>query len=334
MKLTKELWGKYEGQNIYLFKLKNNNMEVALSNFGAIITGIYTPDRAGNKANIVLGYDTLHEYVNDEFHTGCVIGRYAGRIANAQFTINGITYPLTQGNADKQIHLHGGSKGFNKQAFTVSKEIITDNTASVELYYRSAHLEEGYPGNLDVWVTYQLTADNELTITYKATTDQDTHINLTNHSYFNLNRSNRSILNHQLMINAGNYLVTDKDYIPTGIIKPVTGTPFDFTSSHAIANNIDAVKASGYNECYLLNPNTPHAILSNDANGRSITLETDMPALLLYTGDYLGDKFQKNEGVCLETQFFPDTPNHPNFPSTLLKASEGWEHYTRFRFGW
>ena len=282
-----------------------------------------------------MGYDTLQEYIEDEFYTGCVVGRFAGRIADAAFAINGVSYALAQ-NEGSSIHLHGGMKGFSKQVFTVIDETVNDAAASVELYYRSLHLEEGYPGNLDVWITYRLSADNQLTISYKALTDSDTHINLTNHSYFNLRSTDQNILHHQLFIDADHYLQLDSNHVPTGVIKPLKDSPYSFKKQRSIYNGILELDGKGYNECYVLNnhPGVPSAFLSEATSGRSILLETDMPSLLLYTGDYLDGKFMKNNGVCLETQFFPDAPNHDAFPDTLLKAGEEWNSYTRLGFLW
>lgn len=336
MNISKEPWGEYEGNEIYLLKLRSKDMEITLSNFGAAITSIMMPDSAGNRSNIVLDYDTLQEYIDDEFYVGCIVGRYAGRIAGAKFTINGAAYALAANDGDKNIHLHGGNKGFNKRAFTITGKTVTDTMASVELYYRSPHLEEGYPGNLDVWVTYQLSADNQLTINYRAVTDRDTHVNLTNHGYFNLGDKPTGALNNQLFINADSYLATDKDYIPTGVIEPVDDTAYNFKTPRKVADGIADLDGIGYNECYVLNKtsNQPCARLSDDITGRAVTVETDMPALLFYSGDYLNGRFLKNNGLCLETQFFPDAPNHSHFPDTLLKAGETWESYTRFGFSW
>ena len=335
MNVVKDFWGSYDGQDIYIFTLRNQAMEVTISNFGAVITSVVIPGKDGRRDNIVLGYDTLQDYIDDEFYTGCVVGRFAGRIADAEFAINGVSYTLAQNEGDS-IHLHGGVKGFGKQAFKVVREIVNNKTAAVELYYRSRHLEEGYPGNLDVWITYELSADNQLTINYRAITDSDTHINLTNHSYFNLRGKEEDIFEHQLLIEADNYLVSDKNHVPTGAIKPVKNTPHSFKTPRKIASGIEELGGMGYNECYVLNnnPNGPNASLSDELSGRKITLETDMPALLFYTGDYLAGKFIKNNGVCLETQFFPDAPNHHAFPNTLLKAGEEWKSYTRFAFYW
>ncbi|QKJ31253.1 galactose mutarotase [Mucilaginibacter mali] len=329
MQLTKAIWGHHEGQNVYLFKLSNGQMEVSLTNFGATIAGIITPDKNGQKQNIVLGYDDLAGYIADEFYIGCTVGRFAGRIAGAALNINGVQYPLAPNDGDKNIHLHGGNKGFNKRVFTVTNEAITDDTASVELYYRSPHLEEGYPGNLDIWIMYQLSADNKLSIRYKAVSDADTHINLTNHSYFNLSGKQQNALNHRLFINADSYLVSDENYIPTGEVKSVVGTSFDFKTDRVVDNG-------SRNECYVLTKNTVGlaAILSHEASGREMRVETDMPALVFYSADYLDGQFLKNGGLCLETQYYPDSPNHATFPSTLLKAGEIWEQWTELGFGW
>jgi aldose 1-epimerase len=335
MNVAKHLWGCYDEHDIYIFKLRNDNMEVRVSNFGAVITSIITPDKDGNINNIVLGYDTLDEYITDGFYTGCLVGRFAGRIADAGFSINGVNYPLAQ-NEGESIHLHGGIKGFGKQAFKLINETVTETSASIQLFYRSLHLEEGYPGNLDVWVTYSLSADNHLTISYKAISDKDTHVNLTNHSYFNLRGRDQDIFDHQLMIEADECLVIDKNHVPTGDIVPVKDTPYSFKPIRKIAAGIRELGGTGYNECYVLNndPGGPNATLHDDKTGRTMTVETDMPALLFYTGDYLSGKFKKNNGVCLETQFFPNAPNHLSFPNTLLKAGEQWNSFTRLGFYW
>ncbi|GAB3902789.1 aldose epimerase family protein [Mucilaginibacter boryungensis] len=333
MKLTKKLWGRHEGKDVYLFHLSNDKMEISVSNFGATITSIFVPDKNGSRDNIVLNYPDLSGYVNDNYYMGCTVGRFAGRIANARVEINEVVYPLAANDGGKNIHLHGGNKGFNKQVFDVASEKTTDDTASVTFNYRSPHLEEGYPGNLDVWVTFELTIDNYLNIRYQCLTDRDTHVNLTNHCYFNLSGNTKSALTHKLFINGDKYVVTDNNYIPTGELKPVTNTPYDFRNPHTIADS----KPNGYyNECYVLNVDTgkPAAILSDDTTGRQVIVETDMPGLLFYSGDYLGGQFSKNSGLCLETQFFPDTPNHRDFPGSLLKAGEQWESCTQFTFKW
>ena len=335
MNLIKDLWGCYEGHDIYIYTLRNSDMECRISNFGAVITSIIIPDKNGRTDNIVLGYDTLQDYIDDEFYTGCVVGRYAGRIAAAGFAINGVSYALSPNEGDS-IHLHGGIKGFSKRSFIIVGETVTDTMASVELYYRSPHLEEGYPGNLEVWITYQLSVNNEFTMSYKALTDRDTHINLTNHSYFNLSGKAQPIFDHRLFIEADNYLVQDKNHIPTGVIEPVKNTPYSFKPCRIIASGIRELGGIGYNECYVLNSNLCglNACLCEPVSGRTLLLETDMPALLFYTGDQLAGKFSKYHGVCLETQFFPDAPNQHTFPSTLLKAGEQWKHFTRLTFCW
>jgi aldose 1-epimerase len=327
MELTKILWGNYEGKDIYLFKLTNDSMEVGITNFGATITAIITPDKNGQSTNVVLGYDTLQEYIDNPYYLGCIVGRITGRIANAAFNINGITYQLTKNDNDNS--LHGGSKGLSKQVFTVVSEAADADKASVKFHYHSPHLEEGYPGNLDVWVSYELSANNQLTIKYKAQTDADTHVNLTNHSYFNLGGKGESPTDNELFIDADSYVETLPNFIPTGRINTLRNTPYDFKALRAIGAKV-------CNECYVLNntAGVPNAILSDNVSGRKLSVATDMPSILLYTGDYLGGKFAPRDGVCLETQFYPDSPNHANFPITLLKAGDVWESYTRFSFGW
>ncbi len=333
MNLTKKIWGSYKGNEIYKFELQNGKMKIALCNFGATITGIFLPGKNVEFNNIVLSYDTLEEYIADTFYIGCIIGRFAGRIADAAFTINGTPYTLAK-NEGNNIHLHGGLNGFSKQVFTPVEEKITSNNASVKLHYRSAHLEEGYPGNLDVWVTYSLSATDQFLIQYEALSDRDTHINLTNHSYFNLGDRNENILDHELMINADYYLQVDKNHIPTGTIEPVADTAYSFTKLHKISNRQPASNNIFYNDCYVLNNHSalPAAQLVYNKSGYKIHLETNTPALLFYTGDFLSGKFSKNSGLCLEAQFFPDSPNHKTFPNTLLKAGEQWSKFTRLSF--
>jgi aldose 1-epimerase len=335
MNLSKTLWGNYEGQDIYLYHLQNEHITISISNFGAIINRMEVPDRMGRPGNIVLGYNTLQEYIEDEFYTGCVVGRFAGRIADAGFTINGHVYSLAQ-NEGNNVHLHGGKKGFGKRVFELKKQEVAATNVSIELYYRSQHMEEGYPGNLDVWITYTLDADNRFSINYRAVTDSETHVNLTNHSYFNLSGGIQDILNHQLFIDADNFLVNDEHYVPTGDIAPVANTPYSFKRSKPIISGLANLGGSGYNECYVLNKDytESNAILYDENSGRQLLLETDMPALLFYTGDYLNGKFYKNAGVCLETQYFPDAPNHAEFPSTLLKPGQVWTSFTSITFGW
>lgn len=335
MNIAKRFWGHSNGRSVYLFTLANDNMEVVVSNFGATITAIHLPGTDGEKDNVVLGYDTLEGYIQDQFYTGCVVGRFAGRIADASFAINGVSYALAQ-NENSSVHLHGGIKGFGKQVFSVVQQKTSDASASVQLYYRSRHLEEGYPGNLDVWITYELSVNNELYIRYHAITDQRTHINLTNHSYFNLADKDATILNHSLFINADHYLQLTSDHLPTGVIEPVAGTGCSFKEQQVIHDGMLLRGGKGYNECYVLNKHVgePSAVLSEHTKGRSVVVYTDMPALLLYTGDYLEGKFNRNSGLCLETQFFPDAPNHKTFPATLLNPGDEWKSTTRFLFTW
>lgn len=330
MNIDKICVGNIDNQEVYLLTIKSS-MEVSVLTFGAAVTSILIPDKKGDKVNMVLGFESLDEYIEDTFYTGAVIGRFAGRIGRGEFNIYGKEYKLSQ-NAGKN-HIHGGISGFNKKNFDITEMRCSNNTAVVELHYRSRHMEEGYPGSLDVWVTYEVTGENELIIRFKAVTDAATHLNLTNHSYFNLS-GNSNIIDHKVQINAGNFLETDNSYIPTGKIFPAAGTPYDFRSLKRIGEDKNQLPFPGYNEYYILErrKGIPDAVLYDPVSGRKMEVSTSLPGLLFYTGDYLSGSFKPCQGVCFETQFFPDAPNHPHFPSTLLLPGEEYSHYTCFKF--
>jgi aldose 1-epimerase len=334
MQIDKVLWGKYQHQDICLVTLSNGAMEVSLTQFGATITAVKVPDREGNKRKVVLGYDSLEAYLQDPFYLGCLVGRFANRIARASFRVEEVVYQLPANDPATGNHLHGGVQGFNKKVFELVSQAASEQHASIGLYYRSADGEEGYPGNLDLWVTYALTRENELIITYKAVTDKTTHVNLTNHSYFNLHGTAETALSQQLLIQADSYLVTDKTYIPTGEIKTVADTVYDFRSMRSIDKFWDQVPDSGYNTCFLLShgPDQEQASLFSSTSGIGLTVQTSFPGILLYTGDYLQEPFQKNQGICLETQAPPDAPNQPGFPATLLHPQQPYSHFTKYRF--
>jgi aldose 1-epimerase len=251
MNAEKLYWGKQDNKDVYLVKMSNAAMEVSISNFGAIITSIIIPDKNGEKANVVLGYDALEPYLSDPFYLGCVVGRFAGRISNSAFSIYGIAYPLTNNIPLSKHHLHGGIKGFNKQVFDILNLTVDDAKVSLELYYKSPHMEEGYPGNLGLWITCELTNKNELLINYKALTDAVTYINVTNHSYFNLASSPGRALKQELYINAAGFLITDSAFIPTGETKKVLGTYYDFSKRRRIDKFWDEMPAKGYNEYFI-----------------------------------------------------------------------------------
>jgi aldose 1-epimerase len=346
-------WGHTSGgEPVDIYSLRNQKgMEVRISTYGAIIVRLITPDRNGHLANVVLGLDSIEGYESRAYrrespYFGAVIGRYANRIDKAQFPLNGHTISLSVNN--KPNHLHGGIKGLDK---VVWKEKATESAdrPSVALTYESRDGEEGYPGNLSVSVSYFLT-DDALEIEYRAISDQDTIINLTNHSYFNLKGAGEGdILGHVLKLNADRFTPVNAALIPTGERRPVAGTPFDFTQPTAIGarideNNEQLLQAKGYDENFVLNDSDGRlkfaAQLREPQTGRNLEVWTTEPGLQLYTGNFLrgdlttenGKPFVFRGGLCLETQHFPDSPNHPDFPSTILKRGETFFSHTVYRF--
>lgn len=332
MDIKKTLWGHHEQQEIFLFALSNGFMDVRITNLGCTIVAILLPDANGKKVNMVLSYDSLQGYLTDTFYIGCVVGRFANRIANARFRINDVEYKLAANDGETGNHLHGGISGFNKKVFAVNNMSSPYN--AVQFYYRSMDGEEGYPGNLDVWVTYSLRKNNELVIDYKATTDKTTPVNLTNHSYFNLSGSCTPAINHELFINANEIVAADAIYIPSGELKTVAGTDLDFRNWRCIFNETNHEPFRGYNECFSIAHATNETIaaLRDPVSQRSMTVKTSLPGLMLYTGDFLKTPYIPNEGICLETQFFPDSPNQPHFPATLLQPGDTYQHQTVYQF--
>lgn len=313
-----------DGRNIELHTLSNGWMQLTVSTLGCTITSIIVPGKDRVKRNIVLGYDDVKGYANDPYYIGCIIGRYAGRIKNASFNIEGTLYSLSPNDSFTGNHLHGGYAGFNRKNFKLILSTQNDEAASLVFYHNSPHLDEGYPGNLELWVTYTLTQTNKILIAYRAVTDRTTHVNFTNHTYFNFTGSATLATGHELLVNADAYVATGENYIPTGELKCVQGTPFDFRNKRRI-DDFFVELPTGYNECFVLNKNNSvSAVLSENFSGIQMTVQTSLPGLLLYTGDFLGNIFCKNQGICLESQFFPDSPHHPQFPSTLLIP--GHEH--------
>jgi aldose 1-epimerase len=333
-------WGEKDGKKVYLYTLTNkHNMQVKITNYGCIVTAWMAPDKNGKESNIILGFDSLERYTAAVPFFGAVVGRYGNRIAKGQFTLDGTTYKLAANSGGN--HLHGGTKGFDKRVWDVSP--INANKPSLKLHYISHDGEEGYPGNLDVTVTYTLTDKNELEIEYNATTDKATPVNLTNHSYFNLTGDVRNtILNHRLWIDADNYTPTDNGSIPTGEIKPVKGTPYDFTSSHKVGERIDSVR-NGYDNNFVLNRKSSGlkrvALVSDEISGRRLEVYTTEPGLQFYSANFLSPSLKLSNGqpvnrrtaLCLETQHFPDSPNHPNFPNTILRPGEKFRSLTKYK---
>lgn len=334
MGIRKRLWGSYEGQEVYLITLSNGWLELTLTNFGCTIVSIMAPDDNGKTRNLVLGYDSLKDYIQDPYYIGCVVGRFANRLSHACFQIDGVKYRLPANEPETGNHLHGGITGFNKKVFSITDAHSGDS--SVQFYYRSADGEEGYPGNLDVFVTYRLTDLNEVIIDYKAITDKPTLVNLTNHSYFNLSGSREPAIDHELFINTDYVLETHATYIPTGAFLKVTGTDLDFTSFRVISQHSSQELFRGYNACYSLihKPRSEdvNAALRDPKSGRCMTVRTSLPGIMLYTGDFLKYPYLEHQGICLETQFFPDSPNQPSFPQSFLQPGDVYQHQTVYQF--
>ncbi|HSL53384.1 MAG TPA: aldose epimerase family protein [Pyrinomonadaceae bacterium] len=318
-----------------VYTLKNElGFEVSVTNYGGAITSLKTPDRHGEFGEIVLAYETLDDYARNPRYFGALIGRHANRIARGRFSLNGVEYQLPCNNGPN--HLHGGFKGFDKRVWDAQQ----DGNA-LHLTYFSKDGEEGYPGNVTATVVYTL-LDNELRTEYRATTDRDTIVNLTNHSYFNL-RGVGTILDHELTLNADYFTPVSEDLIPTGEIKPVAATPMDFRKGKAIGSDLADV-AGGYDHNFVLNDWDGSlrlaARLYEPVSGRALEILTTEPGIQFYSGNFLdgsligknGVAYEKYTGLCLEPQHFPDAPNHPNFPSTMLRPGEEYRHQTRYRF--
>ena len=347
--VTKTSFGKTStGENVDLYTLRNTHgVEAKITNYGGIVVSLKVPDRNGKFDDVVLGFSDFEPYLKNPPYFGALIGRYGNRIAKGRFTLNGVEYKLAVNNGEN--HLHGGIKGFDKVIWTGS-ETKTKAGPAVVLTYLSKDGEEGYPGNLNVRVVYTLTNNNELRIDYSATTDKDTVINLTHHSYFNLaGEGNGDILNHLLMINANRFVPTDAGSIPTGELRNVAGTPFDFLKPTAIGARInqddEQLKfGNGYDHTFVINgrPGTLRlaATASEPASGRVMQVWTTEPGVQFYTGNFLngtltgksGKVYQRRFGFCLETQHFPDSPNHPSFPTTTLKKGATYKSTTIYKF--
>ena len=349
--IKKESFGKTTGgEQIELYSLSNKKgMEVSITNFGATVVTLKVPDRAGKAADIVLGYDTLDGYENGTSYFGATVGRYGNRIASGKFSIDGKTYTLPKNNGENT--LHGGIVGFNKKVWK-AREIAFKLGESLEMSYLSADGEEGFPGNLSAKVVFTLPADrNELRIDYTSTTDKDTVLNLTNHSYFNLTgEGNGDILDHVMTLHAKQFTPVDKGLIPTGELKNVAGTPMDFNSATAIGKRINEsdeqlVFGKGYDHNWVLaragggNGLSIAAEAYDPKSGRRLEVLTTEPGVQFYSGNFLdgakgkGNKpYPQRAAFCLETQHFPDSPNHANFPSTLLKPNAVFHSQTVFRF--
>ncbi len=345
---SRSVYGQLDdGTEISLYTLTNTvGTTMTVTNYGGIIVSLKTEDKNGTFEDVVLGFDSLSSYVKSNPFFGCIVGRYGNRIAKGKFKLDDQTYNLAVNNGEN--HLHGGLKGFDKVVWAADS-YITPEGAVLKLTYTSKDLEEGYPGNLKTEVIYTLTNDNELKIDYQATTDKKTVVNLTNHTYFNLSGNTKTdILGHSLTLAASKFLPVDKGLIPTGEFKDVKGTPFDFTTPHVIGERIDAndtqlKHAGGYDHCWVFDgSNNIQAVATvhDSVSGRFMEMSTTEPGVQFYTGNFLngtltgkyGTVYAKRYGLCLETQHFPDSPNQPSFPTTVLNPGEVYKTQTVYKF--
>ena len=346
MTVTKEAYGKTkDGQSVDLYTCTNKNgLVLKMTNYGATVVSMETPDKAGKKVNITLGFPSLEGYLQRHPYFGSTVGRYGNRIAKGKFKLDGKEYTLATNNGPN--HLHGGIKGFDAVVWK-AEEVKTADAVGVKFHYTSADGEEGYPGKLDTTVTYSLTNKNELRIDYEATTDKPTVINLTNHCYWNLGGAGSGdILKHELTLAADKYLPIDATSIPTGELAAVKGTAFDFTTPHAIGDRIGEIKkppheTKGYDHCYVLRGQQGKlelaARVKDPKGGRVMEIFTTEPGVQLYCGNFLdgsagGGGYKQHEAFCLETQHYPDSPNKPEFPSTVLRPGETYRSTTVHRF--
>ncbi len=334
-----------DGAEATLFTLTNRNgMQVKITDYGATVVAILVPDKYGTIEDVVLGFDEIggyqsNAYLKDGPYFGAIVGRFGNRIAKGRFTLNGKEYQLATNNGPN--HLHGGNKGFDKVMWQ-AEPLLSEN--AVKFIYTSSDGEEGYPGNLHVVVTYSLTDSNELVIDYEAETDKLTPVNLTNHSYFNLAAGKaENILNHELYLNADRYTVVDDTLIPTGDNREVAGTAMDFTTPKPIGAALNEVEG-GYDHNFVLNISSEKmklaAAVVEPESGRMLEVYTTQPGVQFYSGNFLDGsltgkgnvKYVKHYGFCLETQHFPDSPNQPHFPNTILQPGEKYQESTVYRF--
>ena len=357
-RISKEFFGRTpDGTPVFRYTLSNaRGMEVKILTYGGIIQTLRVPDRHGHRTNVTLGFATLNDYIStgNSPYFGAIIGRYANRIANASFTLDGVTYHLNANNGPNT--LHGGTVGFDKKVWTVTGTSTTSDSAVLQLHLVSPDGDQGYPGTLTVDVTYTLTNDDEIKIDYHATTDKPTIVNLTNHAYWNLaGEGSGTIYDHRLWLDANHYLPVDMNLIPTGEFAPVAGTPFDFTHRQAIGARIregvpQIVIAHGYDHNYVLNRPSPNdtsmlhaASVRDPVSGRQLDIFTDQPGIQFYSGNFLdgtlvgtsGRTYRQSDGFALETQHYPDSPHHqgdPNWPSVVLRPGQVYQTTTIYRF--
>jgi aldose 1-epimerase len=340
--------GQIDGQEVVSYTLTNNNITVSITNFGATITNIITPDKNGHLADIALGYDDLQGYINDDYYMGGIVGRFANRVAGGLVELDGKKHQLTL--KEGGFHHHGGAIGFNKKVWR-SEYINNDGLPAVKLEYLSPDGEEGFPGNLTTTVIYTLNKQNQLVVDITATTDQTTLLNLTQHTYFNLAGHNSgTILDHELLLPLDEFLPVNTMQVPNGELQEVSNTPFDFRESkkivkHIIEPNEQLLLSRGYDHSWVIkHENSPEiklaACATDENSGRTLAVYTTEPAVHLYTGNFLenvsgksGATYGHRSGFCLETQQYPDAPNKPHFPSTVLRPGSVFNSRTIFEFG-
>ncbi len=341
MELSYKEWGEYEGQTLYLFRLTaSDGAYVELTNWGATWVSACMPDAHGHLADVLLGYPSSQGYIDDTCYIGATVGRYANRIARARVCIEGVEYKLEANDGENTNH--GGFHGWNRRVWGW-KQLAQ----GVRFTLVSPHLEGGFPGEAQVEVDYCFDDNHILSLCHRVVTDRTTYINMTNHAYFNLSGEVKPIDDHLLRICSDTMLDTDASFIPTGKLLPVEGTLFDFTCAHAIGDNLHKHHQQlewnrGYNHCYVLGePGIMRraAVLSHLASGRKLSVDTTLPAVLFYSAGFLpgvkgkqGMPMLPSTGVCLETQFYPDAPSHPAFPSTLLRCGETYSYMTNYKF--
>lgn len=343
MDIQKQIFGKLpDGRDVEIYTLSNrNHMKARFMTYGATLVSLTVPDRRGKREDIILGHDSLQGYLKASPYFGATVGRYANRIAHGQFQLNGQEYQLPTNEGEH--HLHGGEKGFDQRLW---KAEVTkgQDAVGVRFHYLSQDGEEGYPGNLSCQVTYILTQSNQIKISYWAETDEPTPVNLTHHSYFNLKGHEKgNILDHKLMINASQYTPVGEDLIPTGEICSVRKTPLDFTSPQKIGSRIGQIEG-GYDHNYVLNKENNELSLAARVaelqSGRVMEIHTTEPGIQFYSGNFLdgtitgkdGRVYPKHAGFCLEPQHYPDSPNHSNFPSTILRPGEEYQSLSVYKF--
>lgn len=348
-KISKSPFGRLtDNRAVSLYTMENQHgMKVLITDFGSTITSILVPDKSKELRDVVLGYESLDEYVNDQYYMGAIIGRYANRIAGGEVSMNGNSYQLTLN--DPPNHLHGGDNGFNKVLWESHIQNNNENQRLV-MEYNSPDGEEGYPGNLQVSIQYDLTDQNELLISMEAVTDSSTFVNLTAHPYFNLNGAGSGTAeSHLLNINARKFLPLDINHLPTGVLEPVENTPMDFLNIRAIGDKIGEANeqlthVNGYDHTWVIDnwdsTLREASLLVGDESGIRMRIQTTLPGVHLYTGNFLASPLTGKEnkaydfrsGICLEPQFFPNSPNLPQFPSTILSSGEIYRHQIRYQF--